>query len=239
MTEAEWNSCTEPQIMLRLLRYSGTASERKLRLFAVACCRRIWHLLPDQECREAVRVAESFAEGKATTEVLREVEGAGASYYDYREDVPQERLAYHAGGAIFQLGQEALASDMVANAASGAVACSALDAGGDRRAADVSRHGESAAQCCLLRDIVGNPFRAAHLDLVWLCWSGGLIPKLAQAAYDERRLPEGTLDNSQLAVLADALEDAGCADAELLAHLRSPAVHVRGCFAVDLLLGRN
>jgi hypothetical protein len=61
---------------------------------------------------------------------------------------------------------------------------------------------------------------------------------LAQAAYDERVLPAGTLDTARLAVLADALEDAGCADADLLGHLRGPGPHVRGCWAVDLLLGK-
>jgi hypothetical protein len=49
----------------------------------------------------------------------------------------------------------------------------------------------------------------------------------------------GRLDPTRLAVLADALEEAGCADAELLGHLRGPGLHVRGCWAVDSLLGRQ
>ena len=62
---------------------------------------------------------------------------------------------------------------------------------------------------------------------------------LARAAYQERILPAGRLESSRLAVLADALEDAGGTDAGLLAHLRSPGPHVRGCWAVDLLLSRE
>jgi hypothetical protein len=64
------------------------------------------------------------------------------------------------------------------------------------------------------------------------------VLSLAQAAYEERNLPSGTLDNARLAVLADALEDAGASGA-ILEHLRSEGPHVRGCFAVDLLLGKE
>jgi hypothetical protein len=65
------------------------------------------------------------------------------------------------------------------------------------------------------------------------------VPQLALAAYEERRLPKGTLDPARLAVLADALEDAICSDADLLGHLRGPVPHVRGCWAVDLSLGKG
>jgi hypothetical protein len=237
VTEVEWLSCTDPQKMLEHL--EDRASARKLRLFAVACCRKIWHLLPDQDCRKAVQIAEGFAEGKAGINLLREVEGAGAFYSDHREDVPEERLGYYAGGAIFQLGQERLASDLVADAASNAVACSTLDAGGGRLAVDAARHGEAAVQCHLLRDIVGNPFRPVRIDPAWLSRDGGLIPKLAQAVHDRREFPSGHLDPARLAVLTDALEDAGCDNADLLGHLRASGPHVRGCWAVDSILGKQ
>jgi hypothetical protein len=91
----------------------------------------------------------------------------------------------------------------------------------------------------LLRDIVGNPVRPARIDPAWLSRDGGLIPNLAQAIHDRREFPSGHLDPARLAVLADALEDAGCADANLLGHLRASGPHVRGCWAVDLLLGKQ
>jgi hypothetical protein len=65
------------------------------------------------------------------------------------------------------------------------------------------------------------------------------VVALAQAAYEQRELPSGALDAARLAVLADALEEAGCTDADILNHLRSPSPHVRGCWAVDLTLGKE
>jgi hypothetical protein len=82
------------------------------------------------------------------------------------------------------------------------------------------------------RDIFGNPFRYVSLAVAHRTPAFSL----ARAAYDERRLPSGELDLSRLAVLADALEEAGAPD-ELVAHLRGPGPHVRGCHVVDLCLG--
>src|SRR5262245_45027216 len=90
--------------------------------------------------------------------------------------------------------------------------------------------------CTLLRDIFGNPFHPVIRNPTWLMPS---IVSLAQAAYEERSLPSGHLDPDRLAVLADALEEAGCTDPALLGHLRGPGSHVRGCWAVDLVLGRG
>jgi hypothetical protein len=91
-----------------------------------------------------------------------------------------------------------------------------------------------------LRDIFRNPFRrTADWQPVWLTRNGSAVLQLARSLYGKRRLPEGTLDPTRLSLLADALEDAGCTDAELLGHLRSPGPHVRGCWAVDLVLGKE
>ena len=61
---------------------------------------------------------------------------------------------------------------------------------------------------------------------------------MAQVIYEDRDLPSGHLDNARLAVLGDALEDAGCTDADILKHCRGSGPHVRGCWVVDLLLGK-
>jgi hypothetical protein len=72
-----------------------------------------------------------------------------------------------------------------------------------------------------------------------LAWQGGVVGEIAHTAYEERLLPSGQLDPARLGVLADALEDAGCTDAELLGHLRGPGPHVLGCWALDLILGKS
>jgi hypothetical protein len=83
----------------------------------------------------------------------------------------------------------------------------------------------------------GNPFAAPWRETTWLTLNDGIVKCLAEAAYEQRVMPAGTLDPECLAVLADALEEAG-ADADLLNHLRGPGPHYRGCWAIDLLLGK-
>ena len=88
----------------------------------------------------------------------------------------------------------------------------------------------------LLRDIFGNPFRPISINPIWLTPT---VTTLATASYEERIMPSGELDPARLAVLSDALEEAGCDSPDILAHLRSPGPHVRGCWPVDLLLGKE
>ncbi len=92
---------------------------------------------------------------------------------------------------------------------------------------------ERQIQVDLLRDIFGNPFQPTTLAPT--CRTPTVV-SLARAAYDERHLPSGELDPHRLSVLADALEESGATD-ELVAHLRGPGPHVRGCHVIDLCLG--
>jgi len=88
------------------------------------------------------------------------------------------------------------------------------------------------AFCDLVRDVFGNPFRTAPIDASWLCWNGGRVINMAQSLYKERAF-------DSLPILADALEEAGCRDAEILTHCREPGPHVRGCWVLDLLLAKS
>jgi hypothetical protein len=91
---------------------------------------------------------------------------------------------------------------------------------------------EQAVQIGRIRCIIGNPFRPVRVDPAWLCWHDGVIVQMARSIYDERRFED-------LPILADALEEAGCTDPEILAHCRGPGDHVRGCWPVDLILGKG
>jgi hypothetical protein len=99
-----------------------------------------------------------------------------------------------------------------------------------------NQHG---VQASILREIFGSPFRPVLLPPSLPAWNDGLVVNLATAIYEGRSLPSGHLDAERLMVLADAIEECGCTDASLLEHLRGPGPHYRGCFAVDLLLGRD
>lgn len=83
-----------------------------------------------------------------------------------------------------------------------------------------------------LREIFGNHFRQFVIDPTWLDWNDSTVVKLAQNIYHERAF-------DRLPVLGDALEEAGCHDADMLAHCRQPGQHVPGCWVVDLLLGKK
>jgi hypothetical protein len=232
MTEAEWFECREPQKMLDWLQSSGRASDRRLRLFAVACCRRLWHILKRRKSREAVEIAEQYAEGKVGDKELavgrkKASNAVGAL----------NRSAWLYEAAILDL---ARAVDSVCCQPAADVAHAVAKQTADSYGPTGARVRERAAQAEILRCTIPNPFQApAALSPGWLAWGGGTVKRLAEAAYEERQLPSGTLDGARLAVLADALEEADCSQPDLLDHLRGPGPHVRGCWPVDLLLGKQ
>lgn len=98
---------------------------------------------------------------------------------------------------------------------------------------------EAAVVAHLLREVIGNPAGESEpLPSDVLAWNDGTVPRIAYSIYDDR-LPDGTLDPTHLGLLHDALLDGGLDDEELLSHLRSNGPHYRGCWGVDLLLGRS
>ena len=85
----------------------------------------------------------------------------------------------------------------------------------------------------LLRDLLGPlPFRPITLNPSWTTWHDGLLVSMAKKMYDSRNF-------SDMPVLADALEEAGCTNPDILEHCRGLETHVRGCWVVDLLLGKE
>jgi hypothetical protein len=211
MDEWEWLECDDPWVMLKVV--ADKLMERKIRLFAVACCRSVWHLLTDDRSRQAIEVAERFADGDATeSERASAWEAAGAvSTAKHGGDLrnPGWHNAHSAAWYVAEAGVPAPAAWSV---------------------------GEASVRAVLLRDLFGNPFRPVAIDTAWRTPA---VLALARAVYDNRTLPAGSLDPDRLAVLADALEEAGCTDADILGHLRGPGPHVRGCFVIDTLLDKS
>jgi hypothetical protein len=214
MTEAEWLACTDPRQLLAFLR--GKASDRKLRLFACAYCRAVrsaQHLRPGT----AVAVAERYADGLAGDQDLAS-ERRGVPFPNEYAEWVLARSPYE--GAWQPVDWLTSARDLMK-----------LDP-------DAVRHFPIPLDEVVersvryLRDIFDNPFRPVTIDPAWLTWRDGTLPKLAQDIYDERAF-------DRLPILADALEDAGCDNADILTHCRGPGPHVRGCWVVDLLLGKE
>ena len=234
MTETECLACTDLVPLLEAL--PDKARERKLRLFACACVRSVWYLLEDERSRQAVVVAERFADGQAAEAVAVGLAALEASRRSAL-DVSQALAASAATATLraFVTGDE-VASGYLAARMAARRAAHALSTG--RGVVDRTGGWDPAEREMIpfLRDVLGNPFRPATVTPAWRVPQ---VVALAQAAYEERELPAGSLGAARLAVLADALEEAGCADQTALDHLRGPGPHVRGCWVVDLLLGKE
>jgi hypothetical protein len=218
MTEAEWLACDKPDTMLMYLR--GQVGARKLRLFFCATLRRpaVWPLLTSKSSRRAVEECERYADGLAGVRDLIRVRTSAHSAWG--RVGPMKAAQY----AVAELAHD----------------CCWLDAYLLRHGIDTFwrqiAEGRVAFPADLVREIFGNPFRSPSLEPV--CRTPQVVA-LALAAYEERSLPGGELECDRLKILSDALEEAGCTDLDLLAHLRQPAPHVRGCWALDLVLGRT
>jgi hypothetical protein len=253
MTEAEWLESTDLRAMLSFLQEGGKVSERKLRLFAVACCRLIWALLPNEAARKVIELAERVVDGMATAEELNAAWASAGTLGDAAlvlRCIPArygglgpEDLAQSEGETLIGL----LAGELsaAANTSAEAAAIAARDAAGGSpagmravRARDAARdaaYQEYDEQCCGLLRCLFHPFRPLPPPgEAVLCWNEGVVVKMATAIYDERDFsPE------RMGVLADALEEAGVTEPDLLGHLRGPGPHAKGCWGIDALLGRS
>jgi hypothetical protein len=242
MTEAEWLACTDPQPMLEFLR--GQSSERKLRLFAVACCRRLREFMLDERVRSAVEVAERFADGTVGEDAREDAKlDADEAAGEILDDIEERRIlnsyafwfaARVAHAAVCTAADpDGPQAERAAEAAANGVESHVRDGLSDWQNAAAAKQAEMLQQATLVRDIFGPlPFRTVTINPLWLAWNDGTVVKLAQGIYDDR-----TFD--RLPVLADALEEARCPDPDILAHCRQPGEHVRGCWVVDSILGKE
>jgi hypothetical protein len=242
VTEQEWLAATDPQAMLKFVR--GKVSNRSLRLFAVACCRLRWEWLEPGVPRQTVEVAERYADGLATVEELAVAQNA---FLNAEVDYRSSSWAYGVTCADAWIAACSLCGkageviqDSVSRKAVEEARCRSITGKAVGRMAKLAvraaKEAAAATETAILRDVLNHSLFLINLDKLWLTHT---IEGLAGAAYFDRTMPAGTLDPDRLAVLADALEDAGCTDATILDHLRGPGPHVRGCFVIDLLLDKT
>jgi hypothetical protein len=216
-SETEGLHGSEPESMLE---DAHLTSERKLRLFAVACCRRVWeHLGP--EGRLVVDVAERHAEGTATVEQLDEARAAA-----------REAATRRGGALVRSVGDRSVDAGDCASEAATLYADSQIPSQ-ETPSEQEQWYGavstESASQAELLRCVFGNPFQLVAFDADWRTTP---VVAIANQMYE-------TGDFTSAPVLADALMDAGCTSADVLDHLRHGGQHTRGCWVVDLVLGKG
>jgi hypothetical protein len=103
----------------------------------------------------------------------------------------------------------------------------------DPSAAAFPQWQDSNVQVALLHDLFGNPFRPPPpIPPAVLAWNDASVRRLAEGVYQDRAF-------DRMPILADALEEAGCTNSDILSHCRGPGPHIRGCWVVDLLTGRG
>jgi hypothetical protein len=240
MTEAEWLTDTNPASLLRHLQ---SHPWRKRCLFTCAVWASVRDLLVSERSRSALRRLERVAEAEPPSHTFDAVDAIFLSI-----GADEAERGWRAPTSLDGNRLRLQAADLAAGAAGDNDDGEAFE-DWHRIEGELEASSRQAAMawnelgrglCGLARCVFGNPFRPVPVIApAWLQWRDGTVRKLAESAYTERTLPQGTLEPARLTVLADALEDAGYMDTELLGHLRLPGQHVRGCWAVDLLLGRQ
>jgi hypothetical protein len=223
MNEKQWDAeRRHAQYMVHTLgelRFPQSKSgRRKLRLYAVGCCRLAWPHLTDVKLRKAVEVAERFADERADkAELTRTYE---RSLWQDSDDLYPGRSRWReqtaASMAIATAGASAYNAAFCMTAYLPSPVAAGKSANGER------------VLCDLLRCVFGNPFRKPVFPKAWRTED---VTALAAATYDQRAF-------DRLPILADALEEAGCDDPTMLTHLRGNGPHCRGCWVVDLALGK-
>jgi hypothetical protein len=215
MTEGEWLGCSDPTAMLGFLDLRAT--DRKYRLFAVACAR-------DELARaQAGQGCFNFGDEVPATGLFWDpahgYEAAVLATESRADGGPKQHFSWYVGWGVEA---EAIAFAALGHDPDGLGAIPA-----ERIAATVRRYTNHPA--VYLRDIFGNPFRPVAFSPAWRT---DITVALARQMYEER-------DFSAMPILADALEEAGCDHPDILGHLRGEGPHVRGCWVLDSLLGKT
>jgi hypothetical protein len=235
--QQEWFACRDPERILKgfdpLVDQTGIhISPRKWQLFMVACLYRIEQVFTDERSKAFIRTLEQYAEGAISEEELDRIgyQTIIESNTDNLRILPKEALsaeqlpisyAWDALiAAIGPTGKRDFPSEVWNMGFSAGTATGQPEA-------------EWQVHAVLLHDVIGNPFHPSPpLPAAVLTWNDGTVRRIAEGIYEEKAF-------DRLPILADALLDAGCNDEQLIQHCRSPGPHIRGCWALDLILGKN
>jgi hypothetical protein len=221
MTVAEWLSAPIRQLVQPLM---DSQHQRRLRLFSCGVCRHYQHLITHERVRKALDRAERFAEGELSDATMEKwhLEVRKITEEPTRKRLPEEGINRAVQWACLPSRYGGYPESW------SALVWQFRHVQKDEvRAEEV----ELVART-MLGDIYGHRFRPCSIEPGWLAWNGGTVPKFAQGIYEERAF-------DRLPILADALEDAGCVDGDILNHCRGPGPHVRGCWVIDLILGKQ
>jgi hypothetical protein len=222
MTEREWRGKFKFDLYIEACEWllEEKKNHRKLLLWSCACCRRLGDLLTDQRSWKAIEAAERKADGLAKKDEVGTAREAAKLVPRIRERLSGTPQEWAASAPVFLLNPSAAEfSQTAALRASIAMAESGA----------TTRDAEDQLQFEMLRDIFGNPFRPVAFDREWRT---STVASLAKSMYESR-------DSSTMPILGDALQDAGCEQADILKHCGGGGPHVRGCWVVDLVLGRR
>jgi hypothetical protein len=212
---------------------------RLLYLMAAALYRSVQHLVPNPDWLRLLDTIEAYADKKATIKQLSRARDRAAC--DDSAWPAASAAAAHSTHLLLDDYKVMEGVDYISDAAgyAGAAKAGALNANASfdegsavwkTRAFQRAKKAHERAMCERIRDIFGNPYRPVETNPAWLT---STVVALARGIYDEKAF-------DRLPILADALQDAGCESADVLDHCRdAKQVHVRGCWVVDLILGKE
>jgi hypothetical protein len=221
MTEAEWLVSNDPEAMLKAAEYAlatawphGVRTKRKRACFGVACCQLLRPLIAqDTLLSRGFEVLEAELDtGEDESEEAEELWSELNNAYRHPDsNDPQFKMLVAALLTAWGDPEEVILRLMR----------SFEEWEGSKALPEQVGH--------IMRDVVGNPFRPVSFSPEWRT---DTAVSLARTMYESR-------DFSAMPILADALQDAGCDDVTILEHCRGPGPHVRGCWVVDLVLGKE
>lgn len=256
MSESEWLVETDADTLLKKSRFRNY--RRKCRLFAVACCHCIWTHFVDDRSSCAVEVAERHADGLASDEELQLAAldaheahtatlaalGKVGSSIEWGAAYAADSNPIHAANTVIWMVRWPRLQQVPLRPVFGSVP-DLVPCILERRTGPLARlrgrwkitkvreplptGADHPTQCRLIRDIFGNPFRPVTFDVEWRSSTAVALAKQIYASRDFSTMP----------ILADALQDAGCENGDILKHCRKPGTHVRGCWVVDGILGQS